>query len=61
MSINSEIMMNQFKISLEGLGLKCNGGNPKLLLYFEDDEENMYKLWVQNGVVKFCSTGEESL
>ena len=59
--MTSEIAMQQFKKVLEEQGLKCKGGNPALILYFEGENETMYKLWTSNGVVKFCSMGEKSL
>jgi len=56
--MTSKIAMGQFKKVLEAQGLKCSGGNPELLLYFEDKDGIPYKLWLQNEVVKFCCMGE---
>jgi len=59
--MDSKIRMEQFKTALESQGLRCMGGNPELILYFEDSDEGMYKLWLQNGVIKFCSMSSENL
>jgi len=59
--LEAKTTMEQFKIALESQGLKCKGGNPELILYFEDEDETMYKLWFQNEVIKFCSMGIEDL
>jgi hypothetical protein len=46
------------KKALEKEGYRCMGGNPARILYF-NKEEVIYKLWNQNGVIKFCCTGED--
>jgi len=57
--MTSKIAMKQFKKALEAQGLKCKGGNPELILFFDGKDGDAYKLWLQNGVVKFCCTTDE--
>jgi len=59
MNITSTVAMNLFGKALEAQGLKCKGGNPDHILYFEDIDGESYKLWIQYGVVKFCCTTNE--
>jgi len=59
MNITSRIAMDIFEKALKKQGLKCKGGNPDHILYFEDDDGEAYKLWFQYGVVKFCCTTSE--
>ena len=50
--------LNSFKEASETLGLRCTGG-AESILYFTDEKGECYKLWFQNGVVKFCCTTKD--
>ena len=51
-------ILNSFKEASESLGLKCEGGGSSKL-YFSDEDGRYYKLWFQNGVIKFCCTTKD--